>query len=109
MRSFASNAALLAADVGGTKILLGLFAAAEPRPQVIAVREYETAAFRGFVSNNPGFAWALLEHLSGGMRAMTDRVYEFSTLVVRKRLIRELLRRAQGRDPGRQARRTADE
>ena len=49
-----------------------------------------------FVRNNPSFAWALLEHLSDRMRAMTDRVYEFSTLVVRKRLIRELLRRAEG-------------
>ncbi len=54
------------------------------------------ALFRDFVTNNPPFAWALLEHLSDRMRAMTDRVYEFSTLVVRKRLIRELLRRAAG-------------
>lgn len=54
------------------------------------------APFRDVVKNNPAFAWALLEHLSDRMRAMTDRVYEFSTLVVRKRLIRELLRRAEG-------------
>jgi CRP-like cAMP-binding protein len=62
------------------------------------VARLSPAAFRGFVRNNPAFAWALLEHLSGGMRALTDRVYEFSTLVVRKRLIRELLRRAEGHD-----------
>jgi len=56
------------------------------------------AAFRDLVDACPGFTWALLEHLSAQMRRMTDRVYEFSTLVVRKRLIRELLRLAEGSD-----------
>jgi CRP/FNR family cyclic AMP-dependent transcriptional regulator len=53
------------------------------------------AAFREIVNNHPTFAWILLEHLSGQLRRMTERVYEFSTLVVRKRLILELLRRAE--------------
>lgn len=53
------------------------------------------AAFRDMVSNHPGFAWALLEHLSAQLRRMTERVYEFSTLVVRKRLIAELLHLAE--------------
>ena len=53
------------------------------------------AAFRDIVNNHPTFAWMLLEHLSAQLRRMTDRVYEFSTLVVRKRLILELLRRAE--------------
>jgi CRP/FNR family cyclic AMP-dependent transcriptional regulator len=52
------------------------------------------AAFREIVDTRPTFTWALMEHLSGQMRRMTERVYEFSTLVVRKRLIRELLRLA---------------
>ena len=52
------------------------------------------AAFRQIVDARRGFTWALLEHLSLQMRRMTERVYEFSTLVVRKRLIRELLRLA---------------
>jgi len=52
-------------------------------------------AFRDIVNNHPTFAWVLLEHLSVQLRRMTDRVYEFSTLVVRKRLILELLRRAE--------------
>jgi CRP/FNR family cyclic AMP-dependent transcriptional regulator len=60
------------------------------------VARLSPAPFREFVRDNPSFAWGLLEHLSDRMRAMTDRVYEFSTLVVRKRLIRELLRRAEG-------------
>jgi CRP/FNR family transcriptional regulator, cyclic AMP receptor protein len=54
------------------------------------------AAFRQIVNTRPTFTWALLEYLSGQMRRLTDRVYEFSTLVVRKRLIRELLRLANG-------------
>ena len=53
------------------------------------------AAFREIVNNHPTFAWMLLEHLSAQLRRMTDRVFEFSTLVVRIRLIRELLRRAE--------------
>ncbi len=56
------------------------------------------AAFRDIVNARPTFTWALLEHLSGEMRRMTDRIYEFSTLVVRKRLVRELLRLAQESD-----------
>lgn len=54
------------------------------------------AMFRDFVKSNPVFAWVLLGHLSDRLRAMTKRVYEFSTLMVRQRLIRELLRRAEG-------------
>jgi CRP/FNR family transcriptional regulator, cyclic AMP receptor protein len=47
------------------------------------------------VIKHPNFAWTLLEHLSAQLRQMTDRVYEFSTLVVRKRLIAELLHLAE--------------
>jgi CRP-like cAMP-binding protein len=53
------------------------------------------ATFREMVATRPTFTWTLLEHLSDQMRRLTDRVYEFSTLVVRKRLIRELLRLAE--------------
>ena len=52
------------------------------------------SAFRQLVSSRPGLAWALLTHLSLQVRHMSERVYEFSTLVVRKRLVRELLRMA---------------
>lgn len=53
------------------------------------------AAFRELLHRHPSLAWTLLEHLSSLLRRMTDRVYEFSTLVVRQRLILELLRRAE--------------
>ncbi|PSJ64908.1 Crp/Fnr family transcriptional regulator [Kumtagia ephedrae] len=57
------------------------------------------AAFRELVHHHPNLAWLLLEHLSALLRRMTDRVFEFSTLVVRKRLILELLRRADEIEP----------
>ena len=60
-------------------------------------------AFRELVDEEPGLAWALLEHLSAQMRRMTERVYEFSTLLVRKRLIRELLRLAGPQEVSRDA------
>lgn len=56
-------------------------------------------AFRELVEGHPRLAWLLLEHLSTLLRRMTDRVYEFSTLVVRKRLILELIRRAEETGP----------
>jgi CRP-like cAMP-binding protein len=51
-------------------------------------------AFRSLLDSHPLMSWALLKHLSGLLRRMTDRVFEFSTLMVRERVICELLRRA---------------
>jgi CRP/FNR family transcriptional regulator, cyclic AMP receptor protein len=58
------------------------------------VARLSEAHFRDLVNTCPRFMWALLLHLADQMRRMTDRVYEVSTLVVRKRLVRELLRLA---------------
>lgn len=52
-------------------------------------------AFRDLVQTHPRLAWTLLEHLSTLLRRMTERVYQYSTLVVRERLILELVRRAE--------------
>lgn len=57
------------------------------------------AAFRDLVQTHPSLAWTLLEHLSALLRRMTERVYQYSTLVVRERLILELIRRAEETDP----------
>ncbi len=62
------------------------------------VAHLSASSFRNLVETRPGFTWAILVHLSDQMRRMTERVYEFSTLVVRKRLIRELLRLAGGEE-----------
>ena len=51
-------------------------------------------AFYSLLHSHPSISWALLKHLSGLLRRMTDRVFEFSTLVVRERVVCELLRRA---------------
>ncbi len=50
--------------------------------------------YRAFIEANPEFMWALFRYLSLRTREMTDRIFEFSTLLVRHRLIRELLRLA---------------
>ncbi len=86
-------------DAGG---IFGELAAIDGKARsasVIALEPMRVArlsapAFRHLVDTRPDFTWALLVHLSVQMRRMTERVYEFSTLVVRKRLIRELLRLA---------------
>ena len=57
----------------------------------------QTAARRlsQMVRSHPDFTWVLLTHLALQTRRMTERIYEFSTLVMRKRLVRELLRLAE--------------
>jgi CRP/FNR family transcriptional regulator, cyclic AMP receptor protein len=88
-------------DVGPGEIF-GELAGIDGKPRSASVVALETAraarlpeaAFRDMVSTHPVFAWALLDHLSAQLRRMTDRVFEYSTLVVRKRLILELLREA---------------
>ena len=47
------------------------------------------------VAARPGLNAILLEHLSAQIRRLTERVFEFSTLAVRDRLIHELLRLAE--------------
>lgn len=46
------------------------------------------------LSASPAFRDALLVHLTGTIRRLTERVFEFSTLVVRDRLLREIWRMA---------------
>ena len=48
--------------------------------------------FRSLIDSNASFRWALLEHLSQQARTMTERIFEFSTMLVRERLIHELFR-----------------
>ena len=82
--------------------IFGELAAIDGRPRSasvaaldrVLVAKLSEGAFRQIVSSRPGIAWALLTHLALQTRRLTDRVYEFSTLVVRKRLVRELLRLA---------------
>ncbi|MEM9062481.1 MAG: Crp/Fnr family transcriptional regulator [Pseudomonadota bacterium] len=51
--------------------------------------------FRDLVDTDSAVRWALLDYLTAQHRAMTDRIFEFSTMLVRDRLIAELLRLAE--------------
>ena len=61
----------------------------------VLVAKLPQGTFREMVRSHPDFTWALLTHLALQTRRMTERIYEFSTLVMRKRLVRELLRLAE--------------
>lgn len=52
------------------------------------------ASFRDLLTSEPGLAQALLPRLVKTIRALTTRVYEFSTLAVNNRIQAELLRLA---------------
>ncbi len=83
--------------------MVGELAAIDGAPRSATVEALEQArlgrlsasAFRELVRTCPGLNAILLEHLSAQIRRLTERVFEFSTLAVRDRLIRELLRLAE--------------
>jgi len=89
-------------DVGPGDVV-GELAAIDGAPRSATVEALEparlgrlpAAAFRELVETHPGLNATLLEHLSAQIRRLTERVFEFSTLLVRDRLIRELLRLAE--------------
>jgi CRP-like cAMP-binding protein len=51
-------------------------------------------AFLEALGEHPVFMLAVMKHLTGQVRSLTDRVFEFSTLAVRNRVQTELLRLA---------------
>ena len=51
--------------------------------------------FRRLTETNPAFTWALLRYFSMQARRMTERIFEFSTMPVRDRLVHELVRLAE--------------
>ena len=57
------------------------------------------ADFRKLVETRPSFTWALLRYFSAQARRMTERIFEFSTMLVRDRLIQELVRLAENAGP----------
>ncbi len=83
--------------------MVGELAAIDGAPRSATVEALEPArlgllsaeAFLELVKTCPGLNAILLEHLSAQIRRLTERVFEFSTLLVRDRLIRELLRLAE--------------
>jgi len=51
--------------------------------------------FHAAIANNPQFTMAVLRHLTGQVRVLTTRIFEYSTMAVRQRLRAELLRLAE--------------
>jgi CRP-like cAMP-binding protein len=88
-------------DIGAGAIF-GELAAIDDAPRSAAVTAVDdvTAAklspsdFKHMMDTAETFRWAVMRHLSGEVRRMTNRIFEFSTLSVRERLISELLRLA---------------
>jgi CRP-like cAMP-binding protein len=87
----------------GTGDVVGELAAIDGAPRSATVEALEPArvgllsadAFLELVKTCPGLNTILLEHLSAQIRRLTGRVFEFTTLVVRDRLLHELLRLAE--------------
>jgi len=61
----------------------------------IDVGRLSSGQFRELVETDAEFTWSLLRHMSVQARSMTERIFEFSTMMVRDRLIAELLRLAE--------------
>lgn len=87
--------------------LFGEMAAIDGAPRSATVEALEPArlgrlpeaAFRALVASHPHLTWVLLQHLSAQIRSLTQRVFEYTTLVVRERLVVELVRLAEAADP----------
>lgn len=56
--------------------------------------------FLAAIANHPQFTMAVARHLTGQVRVLTTRVFEFSTMAVRQRLWAELLRLAEAAAKG---------
>lgn len=78
------------AAIDGAPRSASVVAKGEVRAGVITQRDFEA-----LLRERPGFAVAMLRHLAGQVRRLLERVTEFSTLLVRQRLIRELMRIAE--------------
>lgn len=86
--------------------IFGELSAVDGRPRsanVVAVGKLTVgrmnqADFRDVIDSDEAFRWAFLSYASEQIRVMTGRVFEFSTMVVRDRLIGELLRMAEGQE-----------
>lgn len=86
--------------------IFGELSAVDGRPRsanVVAVGKLTVGRmnqtdFRDVIDSDAAFRWAFLSYASEQIRVMTGRIFEFSTMVVRDRLIGELLRMAEGQE-----------
>lgn len=91
--------------VAGT--IFGELSAIDGHPRSASVEAIETCAvavmrrpqFLAAIAHHPEFNMAVARHLTGQVRVLTRRVFEFSTMAVRQRLWAELLRLAESAPP----------
>ncbi|SEA20186.1 Crp/Fnr family transcriptional regulator [Rubrimonas cliftonensis] len=76
------------AAIDGLARSASVVAATDVRAGLLRLEDFETLMAR------PGFSKAILLRLTGQVRSMIERIHEYSTMLVRDRLIRELLRMA---------------
>lgn len=86
--------------------IFGELAAIDGRPRaasIVAVGDLLVGVlsrdqFSDLIAIVPEFTWTLLRHFAVQTRAMTERIFEYSTMLVRERLVHELLRLADATD-----------
>jgi len=82
--------------------MFGELAAIDGQPRSASIEAVESctaasltaAQFEAFLAREPAVAWAVLRLLAATVRRLSERVHEFSTLVVQNRIQAELLRLA---------------
>lgn len=100
--SYASDGKTVAYREIGSGEIFGELAAIDGTARAASVVAQETLvagslsgpAFRRFVEAEPALMWALLRYLTAQSRRMTQRIFEYSTMVVKERLVHELIRLA---------------
>ncbi|MGE0241631.1 MAG: Crp/Fnr family transcriptional regulator [Parvibaculaceae bacterium] len=83
--------------------IFGELSAVDGHPRSASVEAVETCVtavmrrpqFLAAIANHPEFTMAVAKHLTGQVRVLTRRVFEFSTMAVRQRLWVEVLRLAE--------------
>ena len=77
----------------------------QPRSAFVTARQHvrlgalEPRQLDALMDGSRGIARAVMRHLTEQVRRMTDRLFEYRTLLVRERLIHELVRRGRAVDP----------
>ena len=88
-------------DIGAGEVF-GELAAIDSKPRSASVAALESLTigrltgpeFRALLEAEPALMWATMRYLTGQVRRMTERIFEYSTFAVKQRLVAELVRLA---------------
>lgn len=78
---------------------LSLRSASVSALEPLTIGHLSGAKFRAMIETEPALMWATMRYLTEQVRRMTERVFEFSTLLARDRLAAELVRLARAAAP----------